>query len=142
MLSATTLARILNIAVKSAIRILDELTAAGTAIEVTHCSKRRLFGLQGLAPLRRVVRPPYRPDPARGSGRPRHDIEKAEVAPPPLPPLTPIERRDFDYTALEEAMAHLDVVVRVSRSALRSIAHGTHAGADPAPNRAEAAPNW
>jgi hypothetical protein len=34
-LSATTLARILGIAVKNAIRILDELLAAGTAIEVT-----------------------------------------------------------------------------------------------------------
>ena len=45
-LSATTLACILGIAVKSAIRILDELLAAGTAIEVTHRSKRRLVGLQ------------------------------------------------------------------------------------------------
>ena len=52
-LSATTLARILGIAVKNAIRILDELLAAGIAIEVTHRSKRRLFGLQGLTPLQR-----------------------------------------------------------------------------------------
>ncbi|MHB1873211.1 MAG: hypothetical protein ACYCT1_20550, partial [Steroidobacteraceae bacterium] len=83
-LSATTLARILGIAVKSAIRILDELLATGIAIEVTHRSKRRLFGLQGLAPLRRVVQPPYRPDPSRGPGRPRHDFEQeeAEVALP------------------------------------------------------------
>lgn len=84
------------------------------AIEVTHRSKRRLFGLQGLAPLRAVVRPPYRPDLNLGRGRPRHESEREppDVAPPPLPPLTPIERRAFDYTALEEAMAHLDAVVR------------------------------
>lgn len=126
-LSATTLARILGIAVKNAIRILAELLAAGTAIEVTHRSKRRLFGLQGLAPLRLVVRPPYRPDPNRGPGRPRQAIEEDEVAPPPLPPLTPIERRAFDYTALEEAMAHLDAVVRQTRVALRNVAAGTPA---------------
>ncbi len=143
-LSATTLARILGIAVKNAIRILDELLAAGTAIEVTQRSKRRLFGLQGLTPLRHVVRPPYRPDPDRGPGRPRHDIEEdvPEAAPSPLPPLTPIGRRAFDYTALEEAMAHLDAVVRTSRLALRSIVDGTHGAAiAPSPNRAETAPD-
>jgi len=143
-LSATTLARILGIAIKSALRILDALLATGIAIEVTHRSKRRLFGLQGLAPLRGVVQPPYRPDPSRGPGRPRHDVdaEAAEVAPPRRPPLTPLERRDFDYTALEETMAHLDAVVRASRSALRSIADGTHAGGrKPAPGRADPAPD-
>jgi hypothetical protein len=119
-LSATTLARILGIAVKNAIRILDELVAAEIAIEVTHRSKRRLFGLKGLAPLREVVRPPYRPDPNRGPGRPRQpsEAEEADIAPPPLPPLTPIERRAFDYTALKEAMAHLDAVVRRTRHVL------------------------
>jgi len=143
-LSATTLARILGIAIKSAIRILDALVTSEIAIEVTHRANRRLFGLQGLAPLRHVVRPPYRPDPARGPGRPRHDVdeEEAEVAPPPLPPLTPLERRDFDYTALEEAMAHLDAVVRSSRIALRSLAEGrTGTRAQPAADSAEAAPN-
>ena len=126
-LSATTLARILGIAVKNAIRILDELVAAEIAIEVTHRSKRRLFGLKGLAPLREVVRPPYRPDPNRGPGRPRQpsEAEEADIAPPPLPPLTPIERRAFDYTALEEAMAHFDAVVRQTRVALKTVAAGT-----------------
>ena len=143
-LSATTLARILGIAVKNAIRILDELLATGTAIEVTHRSKRRLFGLQGLTPLQQVVQPPYRPDPTRGPGRPRHAIDAGvvEATPAPLPPLTPIERRAFDYTALEEAMAHLDAVVRRSRLALRSIVDGTHGAAvNPSPNRAETAPD-
>jgi hypothetical protein len=142
-LSATTLARILGIAVKNAIRILDDLVTAEIAIEVTHRSKRRLFGLQGLTPFRDVVQPPYRPEPGRGRGRPPILSFDDDVAdPPPLPPLTPIERRAFDYSALEEAMAHLDAVVRASRSALRSIADGTHvAGTNPAPYRAEAAPD-
>ena len=92
-----------------------------------HRSKRRLFGLKGLAPLREVVRPPYRPDPNRGPGRPRQpsEAEETDIAPPPLPPLTPIERRAFDYTALEEAMAHLDAVVRQTRVALKTVAAGT-----------------
>ncbi|MEO8715278.1 MAG: hypothetical protein ABI369_09720, partial [Acetobacteraceae bacterium] len=123
-ISATTLARILGIAVKNAIRLLEELCAAEIALEVTHRSKRRLFGLAALAPLREAVRPPYRPDPNRGPGRPRREISKddAETEVPPLPPLSPIERRAFDYGALEEAMAHLDAVVRHARQALKSVA--------------------
>jgi hypothetical protein len=70
-----------------------------------------------------VVRPPYRPEPGRGRGRPpipRFDDAVAE--PPPLPPpLTPIERRAFDYTVLEEAMAQLDAVVRTSRHNLGAL---------------------
>ena len=142
-LSATTLARILGIAVKNAIRILDTLVSAGIVVEVTHRSKRRLFGLQGLTPLRDGVQPPYRPDPNRGRGRPRHELteELPEASPPPLLPLTPIERRAFDYTALEEAIAHLDAVVRASRVALRALADGTHgARANASPNGAEVAP--
>jgi hypothetical protein len=125
-ISATSLAGVLGIAVKNAIRILDELQAAEIAIEVTHRSKRRLFGLKGLAPLRDVVRPPYRSDPSRGPGRPQlgvaDDLPAVEFG--PLPPLTPIERRAFEYTALEEAIAHLDAVVRRTRHTLRSLTMG------------------
>ena len=98
-------------------------------------SKRRLFGVQGLAPLRDAVRPPYRLDPNCGPGRPRHEMGEnlPDEAPSPLPlapaPLTAIERRAFDYSALEEAMAHLDAVVRTSRQALRVIAAGAHQSA-------------
>jgi hypothetical protein len=56
LLSATTLAKGLDLAVKNAIRLLDGLVAAGVAIEVAHRSKRRLFGLKGMAP--RCGRPP------------------------------------------------------------------------------------
>lgn len=121
-ISATSMARILGIAVKNALRLLDELCAAEIAIEVTHRSKRRLFGLAGLAPLRDAVRPPYRPERNRGPGRPRHDTEEEPLdvdgAPAPLPSLSPLERGAFDYGALEEAIAHLDDVVRRARQAL------------------------
>ena len=121
-LSATTLARILGIAVKNSIRILDALVAADIAIEVTHRSKRRLFGLQGLTPLRDVVRLPYRPEPGRGRGRPPIlNFDDDVAAPPPLSPLTPTERRVFDYSVLEEAMAHLDAVVRQTRHNLGAL---------------------
>ena len=70
LVSASSLAAGLGMAVKNATLLLDDFCAAGIAIEVTHRSKRRLFGLTGLAPLRDVVRPPYRPEPGRGRGRP------------------------------------------------------------------------
>jgi hypothetical protein len=125
-LSATTLARILGIALKNALRILDALVAAEIAIEVTHRSKRRLFALAGLVPIRDVVRPPYRPDPSRSRGRPRLEIEEEvpDAPLPPMPPLTPLERRAFDYTALEAAMADLDAVVRQARRTLGVVAAG------------------
>jgi hypothetical protein len=114
-LSATTLARILGIAVKTAIRILDGLVAADIAIEVTHRSKRRLFGLRGLTPLRDVVQPPYRPELGRGRRRRPIPHFDDDLAVPSPSPLTPIERRAFDYTALDVAIAHLDTVVRQAR---------------------------
>ena len=68
LVSATSLAAGLGMAVKNATLLLDDFCAAGIAIEVTHRSKRRLFGLTGLAPLRDVVRPPV---PARTGPWPR-----------------------------------------------------------------------
>lgn len=120
LLSATSVAGVLGITVKSAIRQLDELVAAGIVLEVTHRAKRRLFALAGLAPLRDIVRPPYRPDPNRGRGQPRHEAkEDFTDATPLLPqPLTPRDRHAFEYHALEEAMAHLDAVVRRARQSL------------------------
>ena len=140
-ISATSLARILGIAVKNAIRLLDELCGAEVAIEVTHRSKRRLFGLAGLAPLREVVRPPYRPDPNRGPGWPQHEIIEDDVGTAllplqVLPPLSPIERRAFDYSALEAAMAHLDAVVVRTRQALGRLTLNGHRPASPSPDGA------
>ncbi|HET8996986.1 MAG TPA: hypothetical protein VFN42_09985, partial [Acetobacteraceae bacterium] len=123
LLSATSLAGILGVAVKTAIRLLDELAAAGIAVEVTHRAKRRLFGLTGMAPLRDAVRPPYRPEPGRGRGRPPRRVVTPEAeAPPPLPPLSPLEGQGFDYSDLEAGLAHLDFALRRTRQALDALA--------------------
>ena len=61
LVSATSLAAGLGMAVKNAAALLDAFWAAGIAVEVTHRPKRRLFGLAGLTPLRDAVRPPYDP---------------------------------------------------------------------------------
>ena len=126
LLSATSLAGSLGVAVKTAIRLLDELVAAGIAIEVTHRAKRRLFGLAGMAPLREAVRPPYRPEPGRGRGRPPHrPPDPVAAEPPSLPPLSPLERHAFDYVDLEAGLAQLDRTLRQTRRALDVLARST-----------------
>ena len=52
LVSATSLATGLGMAVNNASALLDAFCAAGIAVEVTHRLKRRLFGLAALAPLR------------------------------------------------------------------------------------------
>jgi hypothetical protein len=122
LISATSLAACLGLAVKTAIRLLDSLVVAGVAVEVTHRSKRRLFGLKGMAPLGDAVRPPCRPEPGRGRGRPPILAVEDDVAAPPPPPLTPVERRAFDYSDLDHCMAHLDQTIRQTRRALQTLA--------------------
>ena len=101
------------------LRLRDVLAAAGVAVEVTRRSKRRLFGLKGMAPLGAAVRPPYRPEPDRGRGRPPIlAVEDDVTAPPPLPPLTPVERRAFDYSDLDHCMAQMDQAIRQARRTL------------------------
>ena len=115
--------------IKGATSLLDRFSAEGIVVEVTHRSGRRLFGLKGLAPLRTVVRPPYRPDPNRGRGQPmRVKLNEPDAVAPP--PLGPTERREFDYTALEEAMTHIDVVVRRARQQMTAHATGPGQCAD------------
>ncbi len=109
LVSATTLAGGIGMAVKNATALLDSFAEAEIVVEVTHRSKRRLFGLAGLAPLREQVRPPRRPEPGRGRGRP--PILRPEAGPlPALPDRAPsrLERRAFDYSDLEAWMAHAD----------------------------------
>jgi hypothetical protein len=126
LLSATTLAAGLGMAVKNAIVLLDAFAEAEIVVEVTHRSKRRLFGLAGLAPLRDEVAPPRRPEPGRGPGRPSAIREEEALPPPPLPdrPLTPIERKAIDYSELEHWMAHADQVIRDTRRTLDALARG------------------
>jgi hypothetical protein len=124
LLSATTLAAGLGMAVKNAIVLLDAFAEAEIVVEVTHRSKRRLFGLAGLAPLRDEVAPPRRPEPGRGPGRPPAIREEEALPPPPLPdrPLTPIERKAIDYSELEHWTAHADQVIRDTRRTLDALA--------------------
>ncbi len=124
LLSATTLAAGLGMAVKNAIVLLDAFAEAEIVVEVTHRSKRRLFGLAGLAPLRDEVAPPRRPEPGRGPGRPPAIREEKALPPPPLPdrPLTPIERKAIDYSELEHWMAHADQVIKDTRRTLDALA--------------------
>jgi hypothetical protein len=117
LVSATSLAAGLGMAVKNATLLLDDFCAAGIAIEVTHRSKRRLFGLTGLAPLRDVVRPPYRPDPGRGRGRPPLVVEDA-ITVPALPPVPPLDRQPLDYSDLAHWMTQMDQTIRQARRTL------------------------
>jgi hypothetical protein len=139
LVSATTLAAGLGMAVKNTIALLDAFAEAEIVVEVTHRSKRRLFGLAGLAPLRDEVAPPRRPEPGRGPGRPPALREEQALPPPPLPdrPLTPIERKAIDYSDLEHWMAHADQVIRDTRRALDALARGE---GTPAAPRSQAAP--
>jgi hypothetical protein len=79
-----------------------------------------------MAPLGDAVRPPYRPEPGRGRGRPPIlpvDVDVAD-APLPLPsaPLTPIDRRQFDYSDIERCMAQMDESIRQTRRVLNALA--------------------
>ncbi len=125
LVSATSLAADLGMATKNAAKLLDAFCAAGIAVEVTHRSKRRLFALATLAPLREGVAAPRRPVPGRGRGRPGTVPLEAEVQRPPLPlperPFSPIERRAFDYTDLAHAMALADQAIRHARRALDTL---------------------
>jgi hypothetical protein len=121
LISATSLAPALGISVKNAIGLLDSLVAAGAAVEVTHRAKRRLFGLKAMAPLGEAVRPPYRPEPGRGRGRPMVIGEDPEMPAKALPPLSPVERRSFDCTDLERSLAELEQAMRRTRRSLDAL---------------------
>jgi len=132
--SATTLAQSLGIAVKNAAALLDGFVARGVAIEVTHRAKRRLFGLKHLAPLREEVAPPRRPVPGRRRGRPprgasaRVDTAQYSEARDPASPLTvgpaltPLDWEEFDFTDLDRWMREADQAIRRTKAALDRLA--------------------
>jgi hypothetical protein len=127
LLSATTLAKAIDISIRSATDLLDEFVLDGLVVEVTHRAKRRLFALRGLAPLRDGVAPPRRPVPGRGPGRPRLDWPEEAVLEPvaiPAPALSPVARKAIDYSDLETWMAHADTVIRQTRRNLDQLAPG------------------
>ncbi len=128
LVSASTLAAGLGMAVNNAAALLDGFCAGGIAVEVTHRSKRRLFGLAELAPLRDSVAPPKRPMPGRGRGRPPILPDEDEVAPlpPPLPEpaFTPLDRRAFDYGEIETWMENAEQTIRRTRRTLDAFVRG------------------
>ena len=128
LISATTLAAAIGMSIKCAIGLLDDFVGAEIAVEVTHRSARRLFGLAGMTPVRDVTTAPRRPVAGRGRGRPRGEQPpETDLAPPaPLSPMTRFQRPPIDYAALEEAMAQCDQVIRETRRRLQGVAAGAH----------------
>jgi hypothetical protein len=127
LISATSLAGALGMAVKNAAALLEEFRAGGIAVEVTHRSKRRLYGLAGLAPLRDGVIAPRRPMPGRSRGRPPQVRVEEPVVPAPAltnTPLAPLERREFDTSDLEAAIAFADDAIRRARRTLETLMRG------------------
>ncbi|MGI4748856.1 MAG: hypothetical protein ACRYFY_22825 [Janthinobacterium lividum] len=121
-ISATSLAQGLDMAVKNAAQLLDRFLAEGLVVEVTRRHKRRLFGLTSLAPLRDGTAPPRRPEPGRSRGRPirRQQEEADEVVTPALVPLVgPIQQPSFDYSGLEAAMAYADKAIDRAQQMLK-----------------------
>jgi hypothetical protein len=129
-ISATSLASGLSIAVKNASALLEALVERGIAIEVTHRSKRRLYGLKDLAPLREDAAPPRRPTPGRRRGRPPRGAtgpaaaaeESCAVAATPLlidrQALSPLERKEFDFSDLDRWMRQADEAIRRTKAVL------------------------
>ena len=112
LLSATTLGQAVGMATKNATRMLEGFVVLGIASEVTHRSKRRLYGLKHLAPLREAAAPPRRPLPGRRPGRPSATPIGAAGAQDegpgaaglglvPSPTLPPLERREFEFGELD-----------------------------------------
>lgn len=120
-LSATTLAKVLCLAIKTTIRLLNGFVDAGVAVEVTHRSNRRLFGLKGMASLGAAVRAPYRPEPGRSRGRPPRIVAVSGGPSAPQPPLTPVERPAFNYSGLDAAMAFANQLICQTRRALDAL---------------------
>jgi hypothetical protein len=142
LISASTLARSVGMSIKCAGELMERFVAAEIAVEVTHRSARRLFGLVGMAPVRDVTTAPRCPVPGRGRGRPRDEQppETDLALPASLPPVTRFQRPPIDYAALEEAMVYCDQVIRETRRRLQGVAAGAHlpVAADERPSLDEA----
>jgi hypothetical protein len=129
--SATSLAGGLGIAVKNTSALLERFVERGIAIEVTHRSKRRHYGLKHLAPLRDEAAPPRRPTPGRSRGRPpRGAAGPAEYSEAPdstlplpdRPALSPLERKEFDFTDIDDWMRQADQAILRTKAVLDQFA--------------------
>ena len=115
-------ANTLGMAVENATALLDQFCAENIAVEVTHRSKRRLYGLAGLAPLRDAVAPPHRPQPGRG--RPPDDRGRGHGvarAPAGRRPVDAPRAAALDTSDLEAALAFADETVRRTRRSLETL---------------------
>jgi hypothetical protein len=123
-LSATTLAASLGIAQKNAGRLLETFTILGIAVEVTHRSKRRLYGLKHLAPLRETTAPArVRPPISRGRPREITSVSDEAIPPPPAriapsPPLPRVALEAFDFAELDNWMAAAEEAIRRAQLAV------------------------
>ncbi len=134
LVSATSLAGGLDIAVKNAAALLDVFVGRGIAIEVTHRSKRRLFGLKYLAPLRETAAPPRRALRRHGyaalvRARGVDDVDLPDTAPRAAEPLqfTPLERKEFEFSDLDDWMREADQLIRRSQAVLDGLAQARRA---------------
>lgn len=133
--SATSLAAALRIAPKNASRLLESFTILGIAVEVTRRSKRRLYGLRHLAPLREAVAAPRNRLSVKGRGRPSSYGGRtggSELEPPvpiELPPPLPRPERDaFEVGDFDRWMAVADQAIRRAQRVLElyGVAQGKH----------------
>jgi len=127
LVSATTLGQALGMATNNATRLLDGFVVLGVASEVTHRSKRRLYGLKHLAPLREAAAPPRRPVPGRRPGRPSAasldndaDGNVAQIGAPlsPSPRLPPLARQEFDFSDIDRLLDLTDQAIRRAQRVL------------------------
>ena len=132
LVSATSLGQALGMAIKNATRLLEGFVVLGIASEVTHRSKRRLYGLKHLAPLRETAAPPRRPLPGRRPGRPsaapfpRSEGNEGAAGTAsvraPCPPLPPFERREFEFGELDRWLDLADQAIRRAQHLLEGYA--------------------
>jgi len=148
--SAPTLAAALGIAPKNAGRLLEGFTILGIAVEVTHRSKRRLYGLKHLAPLREATQPARTGlVMVRSRGRPRASVTAiAEVvapAPPSVgivasPPLPRAAVEEFAFAELDGWMAAADAAIRRAQAAVGSYRDSAAGGDTIGVERSDQAP--
>jgi hypothetical protein len=126
LVSATTLGQALGMAIKNATRLLEGFVVLGIASEMTHRSKRRLYGLKHLAPLRETAAPPRRPLPGRRPGRRRGGpfpasaegpAAKASIR-PPSPPLPALERSEYEFGEFDRWLDLADEAIRRTQRVL------------------------
>jgi hypothetical protein len=129
LVSATSLGQALGMATKNTTRLLEGFVVLGIAREVTHRSKRRLYGLKHLAPLREAAAAPRRPLPGRRPGRPSAAslgalaaaAEDPSTAAPlaPSPPLPRLQREEFEFGELDRWLDIADQAIRRTQRILQ-----------------------